>query len=153
VLKELIKKPINVAHGERLVRKAQELGLPVGANFVIGYPGETRAEIMESFEFAKRVGFDFTLWNLATPYPNTELTEQAKLAKLLPDNFDYSELKPGVPFFDSFDVQKEELAAMRYNFWHELHFLTPEKAAIYHRYAAPNPNYIAPKPGISGGAG
>jgi anaerobic magnesium-protoporphyrin IX monomethyl ester cyclase len=145
VLKELIKKPIDVAHGERIAVKAKELGLAVAANFIIGYPGETRAEIMDSFEFAKRVDFDLTMWNLATPYAHTELTEMAIADGHLAADFDYNEIKAGVAFFDAVDATKDELTRWRYEFWHDLHFSSPEKTERYHRYEPLNPAYVQPK--------
>lgn len=145
VLRDLIKKPIDVGHGERMTRKAKELGIAVGANFIIGYPGETRAEIFESFEFAKRVEFDFTLWNTATPYPNTELTKHAIEQGLLSDDFDYTELMPGKAFFAGADYTYDDLTRWRYEFWHNLHFTDAGRTERYHRYAAFNPVYRQPR--------
>jgi len=145
VLREVIKKPMDLHYGERMIKFAKSMGLPVGANFILGFPWETRADIMESYDFAKKLDLDFTLWSLASPYPYTELTERAKTEGLLPLEFDFSDLEPGRAYFDLPDVSREELERWWHEFWQDLNFPSPEKEARYYSYALPNPNYRPPK--------
>jgi radical SAM superfamily enzyme YgiQ (UPF0313 family) len=45
--------------------------------FIIGLPGETVATIRESIKFAKRVRPDYVNFHVATPFPGTDLYEEA----------------------------------------------------------------------------
>ncbi len=145
VLKEVIKKPMDLAYGERIIRAAKSLGLAVGANFILGFPWETFEEIMDTYELAKRLDLDFTLWTLATPYPHTELTKRAIAEGLLPDDFDFDDLKPGRAYFDIPGATRLELETYWNRFWKELNFPTPDKEGRYYRYALTNPDYRAPE--------
>lgn len=73
ILKHVIRKPLSLVRAARLIRQARELGLEVSAFFIVGLPGETLADIDQTFQFAR----DNKLWqshfSLATPYPGSEL--------------------------------------------------------------------------------
>ncbi len=144
VLKEIIHKNIDLKYGETIIKKAKELGLAVGANFILGFPWETRLEILDSFEYAKQLDLDFTLWTLATPYPHTHLTERAIKEGLLPNDFDFTDLIPGRAYFDLVDVSRAELEKWREEFWEKLNFCNAEKSRRYYQYALVNPNYRPP---------
>lgn len=150
VLREVIRKNIDLKHGEKIIKRAKELDIAVGANFIIGFPWETRSEIMDSFEFAKRLDLDFTLWTLATPYPHTDLTMRAMQEGFLPPDFDFNDIRPGTAYFDLSDVCRAELERWRHEFWKELNFSSPQKTRRYYSYALENPNFKPPlKPGHS----
>jgi radical SAM superfamily enzyme YgiQ (UPF0313 family) len=57
---------------------------------MIGYPGETIEEILETIRFARDLELDSTQFYITQPEPNTELYEQIKEYKGLPDDI-YSE--------------------------------------------------------------
>jgi radical SAM superfamily enzyme YgiQ (UPF0313 family) len=66
---DLIKKRFN---------EAKKIGLSTTAFFMIGFPGETKESIEKTFKFAKELNADNTWFNVASPYPGTELYEIAK---------------------------------------------------------------------------
>ena len=45
---------------------------------MIGFPTETREEILETIEFAKELDVDVAQFMVATPFPGTEMWEIAK---------------------------------------------------------------------------
>jgi radical SAM superfamily enzyme YgiQ (UPF0313 family) len=59
------------------IKKAFEISKKVGiitlAYFMIGSPRETRAQILESIEFAKKLNPDFVHFSVTTPFPATDL--------------------------------------------------------------------------------
>jgi anaerobic magnesium-protoporphyrin IX monomethyl ester cyclase len=57
----------------RAVRWAQEVGLNIRADFLIGTPLETRESIRKTVRFAKKLNVDFAHFNKFTPYPGTRL--------------------------------------------------------------------------------
>jgi len=70
-------KGIDVETSVRAVRLAKEAGLIVRATFILGLPGETRAESLETIRFANRLPLDQLRFALATPYPGTRLWQIA----------------------------------------------------------------------------
>lgn len=73
VLKEIIRKPLDLTIVKPLVDLAHKYGINVHSNFITGMPGETKAELMMTFEFAKQAGFDSAGFFIAVPFPGTEL--------------------------------------------------------------------------------
>lgn len=71
----------NIKKGETLeaivkaVENIKKVGIKVTASFIIGLPGENMKTIGESIDFANKLNLDLCLWNLAVPYPGTELFE------------------------------------------------------------------------------
>lgn len=70
---DTIKKGITLEQVEAAHRMAQEAGIDTMTNFIIGHPGETWKEAMESIRLAKKLPTQsFIFYNLV-PYPGTEL--------------------------------------------------------------------------------
>lgn len=78
VLDNVIKKPLKLNKMLSLVNYAREIGLEVGAFFVVGMPGETKEQIRDSFRLAKKWKFYAPFISIATPYPGTEIYEICK---------------------------------------------------------------------------
>lgn len=77
VLNKVIKKPQDLAKVVPLIHHARSLGMKVGSFFVVGFPGETRAQIQETFDFPYDVELDWVEYSIATPYWGTKLREEA----------------------------------------------------------------------------
>jgi anaerobic magnesium-protoporphyrin IX monomethyl ester cyclase len=77
VLRRLKKaaKPEQVVRAFSLARTA---GLRRMASFMVGNPDETMEDLEETLRFAKRISPDYVLVTYTTPYPGTELYEEAK---------------------------------------------------------------------------
>ncbi|MFC1525527.1 B12-binding domain-containing radical SAM protein [Candidatus Latescibacterota bacterium] len=143
VLRDIIRKPVDLSKVPHIVAKCKEVGLVTGANFILGFPGETREELWDTYRFAKALDVDFTIFNVAMPYPQTDLCETAKELGYLPESYDFDQLNPGVANMDLPQFSKEELEKWYHEFWMELNFSTPEKEERYYRYAIRNPEYVA----------
>ncbi len=76
-LLDTVEKGARPDQAEAAVRWAKEAGLKVRATLILGLPGETRAESLETIAFAKRLPIDQVRFALATPYPGTRLWEIA----------------------------------------------------------------------------
>ena len=75
---KLLKKGTTIEQNERAVRWAQEVGLSVRADFIIGTPGETLESMHRTLEFAKRMKVDYAHFNKFVPLPGTELYRMLK---------------------------------------------------------------------------
>jgi anaerobic magnesium-protoporphyrin IX monomethyl ester cyclase len=103
----LMRKGTKVEQSVRAIKLAKEAKLQVVASFVLGIPGETWEEALETIRFAKKLDPDFAQFSLATPFPGTELYRVAKEKGLLltEDWTKYTVLKPV--------MQTEELSEKR----------------------------------------
>ena len=90
VLREVIRKPINLKRAKELIRYAKTTGVNVGLFLVVGIPGETKKEIEQTLRLGHELGIYFPHISIATPYPGTKL---AKLFEHNPQyNFNYNDL-------------------------------------------------------------
>jgi len=80
----------------KAVKITKEAGIETLGSFILGYPEETRSELLQTIAFAKKLGVDFAEFSIATPYPGTELYEiTAKRNLLLTKNWsEYTAAKP-----------------------------------------------------------
>jgi tRNA A37 methylthiotransferase MiaB len=130
VLKEVIHKPVKLESVRPLVALAREVGIDMGANFVIGFPGETWDEIRESIKFAEDCDFDITHFHLATPLPKTELFRICMEKGYLPPDFSFlnqAYFGFGKGFITTEDFTPFELEVLRAFEWDRINFKTEEK--------------------------
>jgi len=78
VLKNIIKKPLDLKRTKNLFKRCRDIGLDYGTFLVVGMPGETVDDIWTSFKFCAEVGSYSPHTSVATPYPGTELYEECK---------------------------------------------------------------------------
>ncbi|MBT4538861.1 radical SAM protein [Candidatus Woesearchaeota archaeon] len=72
-----IKKNIKKEKVMRVVKDAKKLGLLVHASFQVGLPGDTKETIMETIDWAIKLGPHIPLFCITTPFPGTPLYEEA----------------------------------------------------------------------------
>ena len=83
---QVIKKNLDLEKAKEIVSLAASKGLPPAAFFVLGFPKETPEEMLTTVEYALELkerglaGGDFFM---ATPYPGTDLLDQAETGGLL----------------------------------------------------------------------
>ncbi|MBY0552895.1 radical SAM protein [bacterium] len=71
---------------EGLIKKANEIGINVCGDFIIGFPHETQSEIMETLDWSRKLDIDYASFNIATPLPNTSIKLSAiKNGLILPN--------------------------------------------------------------------
>jgi radical SAM superfamily enzyme YgiQ (UPF0313 family) len=89
---KLIKKKIQLPRLTESIREAKRQGLVLRANLIIGFPGETRADIFQTLRYGLKLaayGVDESSTNVFSPYPGSEifhnLTSAGKIK--LDDNY------------------------------------------------------------------
>ncbi len=130
VLREVIHKPLDLKIIPPLVTQCRELGISLGANFVIGIPGETWDEIRQTFAFAEECDFDVAHFHIATPLPRTDLYRIGKEHGHLADDFTFLDPKFfgfGAGHLTTKEFTPFELAVLRAFEWDRINFSTPEK--------------------------
>lgn len=60
-----------------LLEHAKSLGIEICGDFMIGLPGETRSEILETIRFSKELNLDFASFNIAAPLAGSSIRSSA----------------------------------------------------------------------------
>ncbi len=77
-LLDLIKKKEKIEDNVRAIKMAHEAGIGTSATFIFGLPTETRSERLHTAKLARELPLDDARFNVAVPYPGTELFAIAK---------------------------------------------------------------------------
>ncbi|UCE36840.1 MAG: B12-binding domain-containing radical SAM protein [Thermoplasmata archaeon] len=110
VVTEIIGKHLKLESVEDTVKTAKKVGIKVGLFFVVGLPGETKAEMQKSLVFAQRMrqlGASCFTFSVATPLYGTRFYKMAMEQKLLDPTFDSNCQSPYLPS----PLQKQEWTA------------------------------------------
>lgn len=115
VVNEIIGKRIDLKVIERMVELCTKVGISSNCFFVIGFPGETKEEMLETVAFAKKLskkGADNFMFSIATPLYGTRLYNEA-LANGLLNEADDESLMYGTPHLKNLALSSNELVALR----------------------------------------
>jgi len=78
VLNRLMRKKTGVNQARKALKWTRDLGIHSFGLFVVGMPGETREQILKTIQFAKELDPDVAKFNVAVPFPGSELWERYK---------------------------------------------------------------------------
>ena len=98
---------------ERACKMTRDAGLGFFAYMMIGIPHETKEEMFETVDFAKKLKPDYAQFSICTPYPKVELYYQMLHEGIVPEDYwqEFAE-NPSVDFKIKFwnkDFSEEEL--------------------------------------------
>lgn len=82
---DIMKKQIIIQQVTNAVRMTKKVGIKTIGNFMIGNPGDTKESIIKTIEFAKELKLDYAYFGFTTPFPGTELREQALIGDWILD--------------------------------------------------------------------
>jgi len=92
---DFIHKNIKLERVKEFVEKAHKNGIKVRGFFILGHPIDTPETIEQTLNFALSIPLYTAEFSLATPFPNTELSEIAgKYGKVSGNLSDYSTIAP-----------------------------------------------------------
>lgn len=121
ILKFLTKTRVTPEVNQRAIDYLYKNRVSVGANFIIGSPPETEADISESIAFAKsnRDAIDRCSVGPLQPLPGTAIWNIAKMKGLVDDNFQWSRLGTTYDTFnwETFPFMGENMS--RETFWNK----------------------------------
>jgi radical SAM superfamily enzyme YgiQ (UPF0313 family) len=78
-----------------LIKKAKQLGMEIGGNYIFGYPDETIFEMIKTFNLARKhmaAGIDSANFNFLTPFPGTKIHDYVVENKLLLPNLHIADM-------------------------------------------------------------
>ncbi|MET1123975.1 MAG: radical SAM protein [Archaeoglobaceae archaeon] len=103
------KKRIDLEKVFRAVELAKKHGITTVCSFIIGAPDETKEEMRETLRLALKLDPDYAQFSILTPYPGTEIYEEAKRrGLLLTENYD--DYTAGKPVLKNFHMKPEDVA-------------------------------------------
>ena len=65
-------KPISPAKSKETVNIANRLGLKTQAFYIIGSPGETKEQMLDTIKFSRKVNSTLAFYNMLVPFPGTK---------------------------------------------------------------------------------
>ena len=125
----------SVAHHRDVIGWAHALGLEIIGMFVVGMPGETRAEILDTVLFAEdHPEIDYSVFSIATPMVGTRLMRKITKQRLLEDQEKINRvIKRTVALYRTDAFSEYELGVIRAYDWSRINFSTPRRKAKYAR--------------------
>ena len=121
VVDRVVGKNLDLARVEETVAGAAARGIPTLVHFIIGMPGETKAQINTTLDWALHLHEAYGAWpgvQFATPLPGTRLADTAAAAAKtpLPVVDDFGPLFQHTPVTTSEDFTAEELRRFKWTF-------------------------------------
>jgi len=90
---EFLKGGVTVAQNRAAIECLKAEGLATSGTFVIGSPQESRAQLLETYDFIRQSQLDLFDVFLLTPLPGTPIWQLAKDRGLVSDDMDWSKLE------------------------------------------------------------
>jgi len=75
---DLMDRRINIANTIAIINQSREKGIPTGTFIMLGYPGETKSDIIKTAKYLKKASPDELTIGLAYPISGTKLFEQVE---------------------------------------------------------------------------
>jgi radical SAM superfamily enzyme YgiQ (UPF0313 family) len=109
ILNNFYRKRIKLEQVIDAVKKTKENEILTVCSFIIGAPMETREDMMRTLKFSIKLDPDYAQYSILTPYPGTEIYEEAaKKGWLLTENFD--DYTCGKPVLKNFYLSPKEIS-------------------------------------------
>ncbi|MCX7047683.1 MAG: radical SAM protein [Candidatus Sumerlaeota bacterium] len=125
VLKRL-RKEIDLEQARAIFKETKKVGIQTLAYFILGNPGETRAQMQATIDYARSIHADFTHWAVMTPFPGTELYTMGLDSGILPNDywreFARNPTPDFVPMVWEETLKREELIAMLYKAYRAFYY-------------------------------
>jgi anaerobic magnesium-protoporphyrin IX monomethyl ester cyclase len=84
---ETVKKKITTAQAREAVSLVKRAGFTTLTYFMLGLPGETRADAQATIDFALEMDTDYAEFNICIPYAGTEMYETALREKVIAHDY------------------------------------------------------------------
>lgn len=117
VLSKIIKKPLNLIKVHPLIAEMKRLELELHAFFISGFPGETTAEMEDTFKLAQGLDLDGAYFFIATPLPGSELCEQGLAEGHLPQDLDFTKIEYNKGKFNTPEWSAQEVERLTASFY------------------------------------
>lgn len=131
-----INKKVTLEQIREALRLSRQAGLMNKGFFIVGHPGETRATLRQSIDFALELPLDDLSVTMLTPFPGSAIYERAEEFGTLDRDWGRMNLLQAV--FVPFGLTREDLEAAQKELLRRF-YLRPRIVLNYARRAAANP--------------
>jgi len=76
ILSEVINKPLKLELVKPLIDHCNKIGLDTHAFFVVGFPEQTREDIINDYKYAKKMNFTSISFNIVSPLPGSRIYDK-----------------------------------------------------------------------------
>jgi anaerobic magnesium-protoporphyrin IX monomethyl ester cyclase len=112
-VQKLIRKNLKLDRTNEILNWARRYGVETLGFFMLGFPGETVAEINETIRFACKSHFDEALFSIATPYAGTKLNDIVRITGSFEGGHDPHDELEGVVRIKSADWDHKRLRSLQ----------------------------------------
>ena len=102
-------KGIDLETAKRAIELTKKTGIITICSFIIGAPIETREDMKATLKLALTLDPDYAQFSVLTPYPGTEIYEEARTRDLLLTE-DYDQFTAGKPVLKNFYLSADEIS-------------------------------------------
>ena len=106
ILKKSTRLPIKKKRQEELIKYCHEIGISLVANYIFGFPEDTKDNILNTIKYAKKLNTRFASFGILTPYPGSVFYEKVK------DRIfekDFEKFTASNPVLETDNISKEDL--------------------------------------------
>ena len=114
VQRNIIKKNCDLERAQRVVQYCSDIGLVVRCYWVVGFPGETREMIDETFDFAASLPSDWDAFGIAAPLVGTEMYQQLLDRNDIDETYNWDNAFFQTRSFDTDEISAEEIKDITY---------------------------------------
>ena len=130
---DLMKKGITIKNVEDAVKVAKDVNLDVLTSFILGYPGETEADMNKTIDFSTKLDSDYCQYSILTPFPGTPIYDDL-IKKDLIDNDEWNKYTVLKPILKYSEIGLSKKMVERKLSTAYLKFYTRPKYLLKHRY-------------------
>jgi len=135
VLDHIIHKPEDLSKADRVVKLLRDYQIDIHAFFIIGFPGETREQIKNTFRFARRLKIDMPYFFLFNPLPGSELYDTClKKGYYEPELVYYTNYYYNSITTDEFNPVQLRRIQYFYTLFRDLQVLTRNPKLVFSKY-------------------
>jgi len=118
-----IRKGITIEQIRAAVKLCKKARLTLHLTAMLGYPWETKEDVLRTIKFISCLGPDSVQFSIVTPYPGTELYSEAlKNSWFRVDPEDWDRFDMSQPVFKSGDMSPDEVVDLCAKAWKRLYF-------------------------------
>ena len=96
---------------EKIVNYCENIGVKMMAFYVLGIPGQTKDDILQTIDYSKHLNTSLAQFTIATPYPGTKFIEEIKSS--INDNGTFENYSSYQPLINSEHYTSEELLKLK----------------------------------------
>ncbi len=114
VQRHVIKKNCNLERARRVVQSCRDNGAVTRAYFILGFPGETRAQIEETVHYSTTIASDWNIYSPAAPLIGTEMFAQLLERGEIDHTFNWDDAFFSERTFDTPEISAQDLKDLAY---------------------------------------